>query len=324
MAVGGVLLAMSAGTAAVIYLRRQPPPKPAATKQMEPPPGTELRLNGSIRTAETVQVAAPVSGNAQEFAVKPGDEVYEGQILCRIANDALTENEHEAGLAVERAQTRVNTLESRLIAARLEASRLQAELEQKRMELERAERAYQRQAVLNEAGATPHNTYQKALQDYETAKKESELAAAMASSQQGRVTDLSQEVDLDKKALEESQSAYAAAKRDLASADVLAPVDGLVLAIRKAVGERVEQGMPDLIVLGADLSRLELVVSPEPNVLGRIRAGDEAAVELAELPGGGLPAKVKTVEGGLVVIEFSSPSTLIRPGLAAAARLKLN
>jgi multidrug resistance efflux pump len=321
---GGTLFLAAGGGALTYYLRQKPvkPVQVAAAPAL--PPGAEVHLTGTIRAVNVLQVAAPLDGVAEEFPVKTGDEVYEGQILGRIANETLKETAHEAELEVERAQAKVNDAESQLIAARLEDSRAAADSSRARIEFQRAERTYQRQQMLNAEGATPRNTYQKAQQDYEAAKKESDTLQALSNTLQDRVQGLIKDIDLAKKALAEKVQNLDSAKSSLSSADLLSPADGLIIAIGKSAGEEVHKGMPDLITIATDLSQLELVLEPEPPILKRLKAGQPAVVQIAELPGGGLPSTVKSVENGKVVVEFSSPSTLVRPGMTAVGTLKLN
>ncbi|WP_321476991.1 efflux RND transporter periplasmic adaptor subunit [uncultured Paludibaculum sp.] len=321
---GGTLI-VAAGAGALTYYLRQPPPKPtkAATAPVLPT-GSEVHITGSIRAVNLVLVPAPVDGVAEEFPVKPGDEVFEGQILGRISNETLKETSREAELEVERAQARVNDAESLLIATRLEDSRAAADASRARIEFQRAERTYQRQQLLNAEGATPRNTYQKSLQDYEVAKKESDTLQTLSNTLQDRIQGVIKDIDLAKKALAEKVQNLESARSSLSSADLLAPADGLVISIGKSAGEEVRKGMPDLITIATDLSQLELVLEPEPPILKRLRAGQQALVQVAELPGNGLPSKVKSVDGGKVIVEFSSPSTLIRPGMTAVGTLKLN
>jgi multidrug efflux pump subunit AcrA (membrane-fusion protein) len=322
---GGTVLIVAVGAGSVAYYRRQlPPAKPAQQAPVELPAGSEVRLTGSIRAVNVVQISAPLGGVAEEFAVKPGDEVYEGQILGRIANDNLQQNERETSLELDRAQSRLNTLESEAIAARLEESRVGAELSRARGELQRAERIYLRQQMLNREGATPRNVFLKAEQEFKTAEAEAETAQGLVNAAQDRIQKASREIELAKKLVAEKEQEHEAAKSQLASSDILSPVDGLVLAIRKNAGDEIEKGLPNLIEIASDLSQMELVITAPPNVVKRISAGQAALLQSAEVPGDGLPSKVKAIEGDSIIIEFSSPTTLIRPGMTAVARLKLN
>lgn len=321
---GGTLILAAGGGALTFYFRQKPAKQVQVAAPAAIPAGTEVHLTGSIRAANLVLVPAPVDGVAEEFPVKPGDEVFEGQMLGSISNAALKENTHEAELEVERAQSKVNDLESQLIAVRLEDSRAAADVSRARIEFQRAERIYQRQQLLNSEGATPRNTYLKAQQDYESAKKEADTLQALSTTLQDRVQGVAKDIDLAKKNLAEKVQNLDSAKSSLSSADLMAPADGLIIAIRKSAGEEVQKGLPDLITIATDLSQLELVLEPEPPVFKRLKAGQPAVVQIAELPGNGLPSTVKSVENGKVVIEFSSPSTLIRPGMTAIGTLKLN
>jgi multidrug resistance efflux pump len=322
-AVGAVILA-GALAGAYFLFRKAPPPAPVAKAPPALPAGTEVRLSGKIEAASVLSIAAPVSGVVEEFAVKPGDEVYEGQILGRISNESLKQNEHEASIEVDRAQAAVAGLESALITARLEDSRVSADATRARLELQRAEKDYQRQSMLNREGATPRRVFERSEQDYQAAKKEFDNLEALSAQMQERVQRTSKEIELAKKTVAEKEEARESAKRSLESANIISPVDGLVLAIRKSSGEQVEQGMPDLVRIGQDLALLQVIVEPEPAILKRIQQGQQVLVETAEVPGEGIPASIKSLADGKVVIEFESPNPLIRPNASAIVKLKLN
>jgi multidrug efflux pump subunit AcrA (membrane-fusion protein) len=321
--IAGVVVFVSAGIGAWTLWRRQsaPPPKPPVAA--EPAPGTEIRLTGVIRAVYLLQIPAPIDGIAEEFAVKPGDEVFEGQILGRIASDTLKENERETALEEERAAARLNQLESELISARLEESRVSADLARARGESQKLERAYARQQLLMKEGATPRKVFEKSRDDFNAAKGESETLEALARQASDRVAQALRDIEAAKKEMEERKAAHDAAKAELAAADILAPVDGVITAIKKNAGEEVQKTMPDLIEMSPDLSVLELVVEADPKTVKRIKPGQPAALLLAELPAP-LECPVKNVDGEKIVIEFSSPTTAIRPGMSATVLLKLN
>lgn len=322
--IGGILFFLAAGTGALYWWMKQLAPAPVAQpKAPALPPGAEMRLEGKIQAVNMLQISAPIDGIAEEFAVKPGDEVYEGQILGRIANESLLDNERESALESDRALARLNAMESELIAARLEDSRAAADAARIRSELQRAERTYQRQSQLVKEGAIPRNVYQKAEQEYLTLKGEAETLVSLAESARQRIQRVGSEVEMAKKAMVEKEQAHEAAKAELTAANVVSPLDGLVVAIHRNAGETVSKIAGSLIDIASDLSQLELIVEANPAIVSRLAAGDPAMVQMTELPGDGVSATIKTVEGGRIVVEFSSPSPLIRPGMTAVARLKL-
>ena len=321
---GGILFFLALGAGAFYWwMKQMAPAQPIQAKAAALPPGAEVRLEGKIQAVNMLQISAPIDGVAEEFAVKPGDEVYEGQILGRIANESLLENERESALEADRAQSRFNALESDLIAARLEDSRASADAARVRSELQRAERSYQRQSQLVKEGAIPKNTFQKAEQEYLALKNEAETLGSLADAARQRIQRSGNDVEMAKKAQAEKEQAHDAAKAELAAADILSPVDGMVIAIHKNAGDTVTRVSGSIIDVASDLSHLELVVEVSAAIAARLATGQPVLVQLAELPGDGVSATLKSVEGGRIVVEFSSPSTLIRPGMSGIARLKL-
>lgn len=308
----------------MMYLKRQAPaPKKAEAKQ-ELPKGAEVTLTGKIRATLIAHIDVPLDGVLEEVAVKVGDEVFEGQILARIANAALKENERETEMETERAQARISALEAELTAARLEDSRLTADVSRARSEHARAERAYQRQELLRREGATPRLAFEKAEKEYAAAREDLDRTQALSGVAQERIQRLVKEIELGKRTLAEKEAQHEAAKSELAAADLLAPADGLVVAIKKGEGEEVQRGLAALIDIATDLTQLELVVEAPAAYTRRLAAGQPALIVMAELPGNGLTATIQAVEAESVVVEFASPTPLVKPGMTAAVRFKLD
>ncbi len=321
--IAGIVVLGSAAAGALAWYRRHAPAPPVQQTQTGPPPGTEITLEGLIRAVERVPVSAPVSGVLEEFAVAPGDEVSEGQVIGRIANDAIREEEVEARLELERAEARLRAAEAELTALRLEESRLSAEASRARGELARVEKIYQRQSVLIREGATPRLVFQRAEEDYRQAAQERDRVEALLAAAQDRVREAAAGLENVRKALAESQAKLDEARSRAASCNIVAPVDGIVVQIRKSPGETVEEGFEGLVEIASEWTHLELLADAPEAYAKRLGPGDAALVVLAELPQGALEAQVKSVDRQQVVIAFTSPSPLVRPGMTAVARLKL-
>jgi membrane fusion protein (multidrug efflux system) len=321
--VAGIVLLGSAAAGALVWYRRQAPAPAAKQAQAELPAGTEISLEGMIRAVERVAVNAPVSGVLEEFSVAPGDEVYEGQVIGRIANDAIREDEVEARLELERAEARVRVAEAELTALRLEESRLSAEASRARGELARTEKIYQRQSVLIREGATPRLVYERAEAEYQQALQERDRVEALLAAAQDRVKEAAAGLENARKAAAEKQAQLDEARERAASCNIVAPVDGIVVRIRKSAGETVEEGFEGLVEIASEWTNLELAADAPEAYTKRLGPGDAALIVLAELPQGALEAQVKTVDKQQVVIAFTSPSQLVRPGMTAVARLKL-
>jgi multidrug resistance efflux pump len=304
--------------------RKAAEPKAApAPDAVELAPGALVNLQGVLRAQNVVTVAAPLDGVMEEVPVTVGEEVFESQILGRIANDFLEQNERNATLELERAQARVGALESTLLAARLEESRASADAARARSEYARAEREYQRQRILLREGATAKNTHDATQKVFESTQVESETLTALTRAIQERIQQASRDIEAARKTLAEEEEKLEQARLELAAEQVVSPVDGVVVAIRKSAGAEVKKEVDILFDIAVDLTAMEVVLEPEPPVLKRVKAGMEALVDLADLPGDGLPAAVRAVEEGKVYVEFASPTPLARPGDPAFVRLKL-
>lgn len=319
----GIVLLGSAAAGALVWYRRHMPAPPPKQTQTELPPGTEISLEGLIRAVERVPVNAPVSGVLEEFAVAPGDEVSEGQVIGRIANDAIREDEAEARLELERAEARARAVEAELTALRLEESRLSAEASRARGELARLEKIYQRQSVLIREGATPRLVYERAEAEYKQAMQERDRVEELLAAAQARVKEAAGSLESARRVVAESQAKLDEARGRAASCNLVAPVDGIVVQIRKSAGETVEEGFEGLVEIASEWTHLELAADAPEAYTKRLGPGDAALIVLAELPQGALEAQVKSVDRQQVVIAFTSPSSLVRPGMTAVARLKL-
>lgn len=309
-----------------ILVRRGAAPAPSAKAgpaQKALPP--EVLLAGTIRARHIVQVPAPVEGILERYMAEPGQEVFEGQLLARIHNEGLESEQQAARADLERVEGRVRALESALIAARLEASRARAEAERVRDEYERARRTFERQQFLFQEGAVAKLTFERSKKEFEAASQQFESADSMARLAEDRVDSLTKELDAARKRLEEAREAFEAAQRKLEATEVHSPVDGVLLARNRQVGDPVGPHVPDLLQIAVDLSVLEVVVEPEPPVLERLSIGQPVLVEVAEGPPGALAGRIIAVEkDGRVVVEFANPSPAVKPGMNAQVRIALS
>jgi multidrug resistance efflux pump len=325
LAGAAVLLLLAAGAGGFYFWKSRSPrneKKPATNQQAPLPAGAVIQLQGTLQARNVVTVDVPVDGVLDEFVVKPGDEVFEGQILGSIKNDVLVENEKEAALDLERLKTRLSTLESQLLTVRLEESRQAADASRATSERQRAERAHQRQLMLHREGATPRKTFEAAQAAFETARAEEESLLALASSLRDRMTQIAKDIDVAKKQVAESEAEYDQAKAGLAAAQLLSPSDGVIMSIQKQAGEEVIAGMEGLIQVAVDLTMMEAVIDIEPALVPRMPAGTPAEIHVAEITGG-LAGEVRLVENGKAYVEFASPTPLVRPGMTATVAVRL-
>jgi multidrug resistance efflux pump len=319
-----ILLAIAAGAVSVVWRERfKPKPKPQPAASVTIFSGSEISLSGKVQALHVVTVPAPIDGKIEMFHVDDGQEVSQGQLLAQIASESLNAAQEAAAHELEQIQSRVNTLESSIIAARLEASRAAANASRANTEFDRADKAYQRQKTLLSAGATPKLAYEKAEKEYLTARSEADTLAAVAKQAEDRVGAMKADLDGARKTLDEKTEALDNVKGELAAGEVRSPVDGIIVGRRGDAGDSVDRSMKDFFQIATDLNLLAVMVEPQPAVLARIRPGQGALITVAEVPNENLSGVVKTAADGKVTVEFTSPTSLIRPGVSAQVTIKL-
>lgn len=324
LSVSAVLAGVGAG--AISLLHREAGHKaPAAAPAAQPPPApAELSLPAKIRASHVVSVASPIGGELREFFAEPGQEVYEGQLLARISNQGLQTDYDMAASAGDVAQSRLNKAESAVIAARMEASRARADAHRSRANLERAEKAYSRQKLLYSEGATPRLVYEKAEKEFESAKMEYTALEALAKQTEERVQALNAEAGNARKLLEDKTNDLENARMHLQAGEIHAPVTGLVVGRKGEPGSIVHPGEGnEIFSIAVNLTELEAVVEAHPDFTKRVRPGQEMMIFLADVPGEGVPGTVKEVSAGDFVVSFISPNPLIKPGMTAHVRMRV-
>jgi HlyD family secretion protein len=284
---------------------------------------SDITLSGTIRPQHITAVTSTVSGNVEAFMADVGDEVYQGQVLARIGAAGLESEREAAAHAVEYAQEQVGKAETAVTAARLEASRASADAQRSQMALERAEKSYSRQKTLNEVGATPRLTYEKAEQDYQNQRQEMAVMDKAVRASGDSVQSALDQVASAKKVLADKSREMDEAQGAFEAAEVRAPVDGLVVERKGEVGKPVGESGGELFQIATDIYALELSVEPQPPDLKRLQPGQPALVSIPDLSAGGLPGAVKEIKDTHVIVEFTSTIPAIKPGMRADVRLKL-
>jgi len=320
VALTGLIGAAAAGI--VIGRLHRAAPVPPATMQ-QPARPANVTLTGRVLAQHVVPVAAPLEGVLDQVLVQVGQEVVAGQLLARVKSGALEGSRDAAQLDVERNQDKVNSLEARMTAARLEASRAGAVATSTRAIAEKTEREYLRQNHLNAEGATPRLTFQAAQRENERAQADWKAAQSVADQAGQTVEGLANEIRDQQKLLDQKSEALEQSKNQIAAGDVLAPVDGIVVGLHGEPGESVSPSTNNLVEIGTDAALLEVDAEAPPDVQKLVEPGMSATVQVLELGAEPIPANVKSVEPGKVVVTFVSPTPLMKPGLTAQVTIPI-
>lgn len=320
ISLAAVLAGAGAGALSLRWKGRPAVPvqKPAAALIQTAP---QVTLSGKLRPQHITTVKADVDGNIDAFLVNVGDDVFTDEVLARIGGSGLESQRDAAAAAVNDAEGVVGRAESTVSNARMEASRAEADQQRARSELDKMRAVYERQQTLNNAGATPKLTWEKAQRDFQSAQQGYDVMdkAARLSAEQLQ-TSLNVLSAAQKEVLDRNQL-LEAARNNMQSAEVRSPVDGTV------VGRNGEVGSPagaDLFDIATDMYALEVALEPEPQVLKRLRPGQPALILIPDLQSAGIEGQIREIKGNEVIVEFYSTLAAIRPGMPVDVRLKLD
>jgi multidrug resistance efflux pump len=260
-----------------------------------------------------------IAGEIDTFSADVGQDVYEGQIIARISNQGLETGRDNAQRVLQAAEAKINALETSISAARLEAVRAHDDAARARDDLDRTTKAYQRQKMLQSAGATPRNTYEKAGRDYEAAQHDTDGTAELARSADQHADALVKEYDLTKKTLEDKRKELEEVQSALAATEVHAPAPGVVVARQGDIGKTItQQEAAALFTIATDITALRAVFPADP----ALKPGDTVTLTVGEVPGDPLPAVIREIKSGQAKAEFTSSNPAIRPGMTCVAHFQ--
>ncbi|HEY3841404.1 MAG TPA: hypothetical protein VGL72_32760 [Bryobacteraceae bacterium] len=307
----------------LLYSVRRPNPAPAPrTPQRSaaaPVAPKEIVLQGKVEAVHTMPVSVSIAGEVDTFSADVGQDVFEGQILARISNQGLETGRDNVQRIVQNAEAKLNSLETQISAARLEAVRTHDDAARAHDDLDRSTKNYERQKMLQSAGATPRNTYEKAVKDYEAAQADSEGTEQLARHADDRVDSLTKEYDLTKRTLEDKRKELEEAQAALTATEVHAPVGGVVVARQGDIGKTLtQQEAAALFRIASDISALQAVFLPDPSM----KAGDKVEITFTDVPGDPIAATVKEIKPGEARAEFTSSNPAIRPGMVCSVHVR--
>ena len=280
----------------------------------------EVTLTGNIRPQHVVRVKAEIDGDIDSLMVDVGEDVIAGQVVAQVGSSALESERDAAAQAASAAEAQVSRAQLNLANARLEASRADADRQRSQTSLDKAQAVYDRQDMLNQAGATPRLTWEKAQHDLQNARREYEaLEKASRLSADAQQTAANDFAAAQKAAAERNQE-LAAAQDNLRASEVRAPVDGIVAA---RSGELGKPAGNDLFEIATDMSALEVSLEAAPEVLQHLKIGNAALISIPGMQNAVLAGRIREIKDQAVIVEFNCTLTGVRPGMPVEARLKL-
>ena len=285
------------------------PVKVALPKQFEAP--STVAVSGSVVSPENpAAVAFLLSGKVVEVGPREGDFVKRGQKLA-----VIDPTDYSIGVDAAAAQVQA----AKAVLQKAESPVRPETLEQARVSFERAQDEFRRMTQLYESKSLPPNDYEKFRAVYETTLQQYEMAKAG-----GQKEDREQA----RAAYEQALAGERAARKRLADATVLAPLDGYVAARTVEVGDMAAAGRPVFQIVQMD--PVEVAVGVPETDIRLVRLGQTASVRIPALPEGAFTGSVRVINVAaepstrtyMVRIAVPNPKRALRLGMIAEARIQ--
>lgn len=201
-------------------------------------------------------------------------------------------------------------LEAELAVQSANLAAAEANLNSARTTLDEARDSYETTESLHDRGLVIHSTYESA----QAAWKRAEAAVQVAEANR----------DL-------AQANYDAQLADLDKAEIVSPIDGVVLDVAAEPGQIVAASLsaPVLFTIAEDLAKMELQAAVAEADIGQVTDGDAATFTVEAYDTATFPAVISQVryasseEDGLVsytaILTVDNPDLRLRPGMTAVA-----
>jgi len=214
-----------------------------------------VSATGKIQPETELKLSSDVSGEITEMAVKEGDQVKKGDLLCRIKPDLYVS-------AIDRVNANVNTTKANLKTAL-------AQLDQAKANLANSEATFNRNKKLLEQSAISQQEFDGFKAQYESAKANVQALEAGVNAGQYNI--------------QSSEATLKEANTNLEKTYIYAPVDGTVSKLSVEKGERVVgvSGMAGTEILRlANLNEMEVSVEVNENDIIKVHKNDTAHIEV--------------------------------------------
>ena len=253
-----------------------------------------VTATGTLQPTNQVEVGSELSGNIDEVLVDYNDRVKAGQVLAR--------------LDVSKLQAQVKQNQAALATAQAKVLSAAATIQETTSKLRQLEKIWKLSG-----GKTPSQF------DIDAAKAAAARAKADKASAAAGVAEVQAKLDI--------------TLTDLSKAEIVSPVNGIVLSRNIEPGQTVAASFsaPVLFNLAEDLTKMELQVDVDEADIGQVREGQEAQFTVDAYPERKFSAKIRqvrfasTVTNGVVtyktVLMVDNSDLALRPGMTATAEI---
>ena len=258
-----LLITLLALTPAFLFFRR---PHPLFTTAARGDIMLTVSAQGSVR-ANVFSATFPIPGTLAQISVAPGQRVHKGDTLATLDTTGGKTAVSAAQSAVSDAQNGVDTTQAAADQAQTALTSAQTAL------------STQQSYATTQCAAHPNDPDACAAAQAAVARAQAQVDAAQA-----QVNAAEAQVAAAQTTLDNAQSALRDAQAGLASTELTAPHDGVVLTVNGQSGDQIAPGGTPFITL-ADISQPLATVLVGYRDITAVEVGELATVRVAQVPG---------------------------------------
>ncbi len=238
-----------------------------------------LQLVGIAQPLLSAAISAQTSGQIQNFPVREGTYLKEGELICQLEKNRKIIDKDLALALLKQAQTELAKLKAGSREQEINAA--QAEVELRRAAEEKAKLHKKRMKDLFAKGVVPLEQKQNSQLDYEQAKAANVRADAdLRLAVEGSRTE---DIMIAKAKVEQAEAELEKAEDELKKAGITAPFSGVITQKYKEVGEWTDEGGTLVELINIDRLLIHTYVAERD--IGRIKHGQITEVVFDAYPG---------------------------------------
>ena len=258
-------------------------------------PSDCIETTGLIEATE-VGLASKIPGRIDWLCCKEGDSLKAGTVAIKLDNRELLARVKQGRKALKAAEASLKISEANLENARLEIDAVKAEVQAAEAEVARttalaedAKRNLNRASGLFKEGLTSEREMDAAKTNYDanyaqldSAKARKRAADAKLKTTTANIKAAEAQVASARARMQESQAALNLLETQLKDAEIISPIDGVVVYKAFEKGEIVNAGASVYTI--HDLKNIWARVDIEETIVGEIRLGNPAKISASALP----------------------------------------
>ena len=302
-----------------------------------------VAASGTCNAVVTVQVGTQVSGNIKELYADFNTRVKKGQRVALIDPELFDARVRQARAAVdsaqaavanalavaEKAKADVNSAVANRENLRAEVAKGQVTLNDAKLKLDRRLALFGDSLIAKEEVESAHSTHDGAAAALDAVKAQVVAANSAVESAKAQAGVAEAQVLSARAQVRQAEANLAQAQLDLHHTEILAPVDGTVIARRVDVGQTVAASLqaPTLFEIAQDLTQMQVDVYVDEADIGRIQIGQKATFTVDAYPNKPFPATVAQIREAPintqnvitydVVLKVDNASLRLFPGMTA-------